>query len=83
MPCQAGQLRVLFINAQTDWSKWVYRTTQPSRPGGVMSAQHGQRARFHRNRKRRVLQRMRVRAVVLALKDTKAKDGPALQASSK
>ena len=32
-----------------------------------MSATNGQRARFHRNRKRRVLQRMRVRAVRIAL----------------
>jgi hypothetical protein len=47
-----------------------------------MSAQNGQRARFHRNRKRRVLQRMRLRAVLLALKEAKAKGGPALQASS-
>jgi hypothetical protein len=37
-----------------------------------MSAQNGQRARFHRNRKRRVLQRMRVRAVLLTLKEQKA-----------
>lgn len=37
-----------------------------------MSARNGQRARFHRNRKRRVVQRMRVRAVLLALKEQKA-----------
>jgi hypothetical protein len=37
-----------------------------------MSARNGQRARFHRNRKRRVVQRMRIRAVVLALKEKKA-----------
>jgi len=37
-----------------------------------MSARNGQRARFHRNRKRRVLQRMRVREVLLALKEKKA-----------
>ena len=36
-----------------------------------MSAQNGQRARFHINRKRRVVQRMRVRAVLLALKEQK------------
>ena len=32
-----------------------------------MSARNGQRARFHRNRKRRVLQRMKVREVRAAL----------------
>jgi hypothetical protein len=37
-----------------------------------MSARNGQRARFHRNRKRRVVQRMRLRAVLLALKEKKA-----------
>jgi len=37
-----------------------------------MSAQNGQRARFHRNRKRRVVQRMRLRAVLVALKEQKA-----------
>ena len=37
-----------------------------------MSARNGQRARFHRNRKRRVVQRMRLRAVLLALKEQKA-----------
>jgi len=37
-----------------------------------MSAQNGQRARFQRNRKRRVVQRMRSRAVLLALKEQKA-----------
>jgi hypothetical protein len=37
-----------------------------------MSAQNGERARFHRNRKRRVVQRMRLRAVLLALRDQKA-----------
>ena len=37
-----------------------------------MSARNGQRARFHRNRKRRVLQRMRLRAVLLTLKENKA-----------
>lgn len=37
-----------------------------------MSAQNGQRARFQINRKRRVVQRMRLRAVLLALKEQKA-----------
>ena len=36
-----------------------------------MSARNGQRARFHRNRKRRVVQRMRLRAVLLELKEKK------------
>ena len=36
-----------------------------------MSARNGQRARFHRNRKRRVVQRMRLRAALLALKEQK------------
>jgi len=37
-----------------------------------MSAQNGERARFQRNRKRRVVQRMRLRAVLIALKEQKA-----------
>ena len=37
-----------------------------------MSAQNGERARFHLNRKRRVVQRMRLRALLLALKEEKA-----------
>ena len=37
-----------------------------------MSARNGERARFHRNRKRRVVQRMRLRAVLLTLKEQKA-----------
>ena len=37
-----------------------------------MSARNGQRARFQINRKRRVVQRMRLRAVLLALKEQKA-----------
>jgi hypothetical protein len=37
-----------------------------------MSAQNGERARFHRNRKRRVVQRMRLRTVLLAVKEQKA-----------
>lgn len=49
-----------------------------------MSAQNGERARFHRNRKRRVVQRMRVRAVLLKIKEQKARSsrsGPALAAN--
>ena len=55
-----------------------------------MSASNGERARFQRNRKRRVVQRMRLRAVLLALKEQKAaaqadpvppaRGGPALAA---
>ena len=41
-----------------------------------MSARNGQRARFQRNRKRRVVQRMRLRAVLLALKEQKAASAP-------
>ena len=54
-----------------------------------MSARNGQRARFHRNRKRRVVQRMRLRAALLTLKEQQAptavdgappaRRGPALQ----
>jgi hypothetical protein len=53
-----------------------------------MSARNGQRARFHRNRKRRVLQRMKVREVRAALTQetadaasatTATKPGPALK----
>jgi hypothetical protein len=52
-----------------------------------MSARNGQRARFHRNRKRRVLQRMKVREVRAALTQETAdaaatpatKPGPALK----
>ena len=52
-----------------------------------MSANNGQRARFHRNRKRRVVQRMRVREVRAALTPDKSgaaaakpatRQGPAL-----
>jgi hypothetical protein len=42
-----------------------------------MSAQNGQRARFHRNRKRRVLQRMRVKALSVALEEQKRAVAPA------
>lgn len=42
-----------------------------------MSASTGQRARFHRNRKRSVLRRMRVRAVMAELKQQKAETAPA------
>ena len=38
-----------------------------------MSARNGQRARFHRNRKRRVVRNMHLRAVMAELKDKKAK----------
>ena len=41
-----------------------------------MSAQNGQRARFHRNRKQRVVRLMRVRAMALALKEQKAATAP-------
>jgi len=37
-----------------------------------MSAQNGERARFHRNRKKRVVQRMHLRALLLTLKEKKA-----------
>jgi hypothetical protein len=37
-----------------------------------MSAHNGQRARFHRNRKRRVVQRMRLRAALLTITEQKA-----------
>ena len=57
-----------------------------------MSARNGQRARFHRNRKRRVVQRMRLRAVLLMLKEQqsttaapqarRSRSGPALLGDS-
>ena len=60
-----------------------------------MSAQNGQRARFHRNRKQRVVRLMRVRALALALKEQKtetaavaaprvrrSRNGPALPADN-
>lgn len=37
-----------------------------------MSARNGQRARFHRNRKRRVIQRMRLRAALLEIRKKQA-----------
>jgi hypothetical protein len=40
-----------------------------------MSARNGERARFHRNRKRRVVQRMRLRATFLMLKEQQAATG--------
>lgn len=56
-----------------------------------MSARNGQRARFHRNRKRSVLRRMKMREVLSELKQPKAetpaaaprraKKGPALSGS--
>lgn len=42
-----------------------------------MSATNGQRARFHRNRKRRVLRNMRTRAVMAELKQQKAETASA------
>lgn len=53
-----------------------------------MSARNGQRARFHRNRKRRVVRLMRLRAVMRELQEPKpdaalavvgTKRGPALK----
>jgi hypothetical protein len=53
-----------------------------------MSARNGQRARFHRNRKRRVVRLMRLRAVMHELQEPKpdaappaasSKRGPALK----
>jgi hypothetical protein len=56
-----------------------------------MSARNGQRARFHRNRKRRVVRNMHLRAVMAELKEKKAEapaaaparsqNGPALSGS--
>jgi len=37
-----------------------------------MSAQNGDRARFHRNRKQRVLQRMRLRVAMLKITEPQA-----------
>lgn len=42
-----------------------------------MSQNNGQRARFHRNRKRRIVLRMRLREVMLALKNPPAVDAAA------
>jgi hypothetical protein len=59
-----------------------------------MSAHNGERARFQRNRKRRVVRRMHLRGVLLALNEQKAiapdatrparasRKGPALVAGS-
>ena len=56
-----------------------------------MSARNGQRARFHRNRKRRVVRLMQLRAVMRDLKEPKpdadpvaagTKRGPALKGRS-
>jgi hypothetical protein len=41
-----------------------------------MSASNGQRARFHRNRKRRVIRLMRLRAVMAELRKQKAESAP-------
>ena len=48
-----------------------------------MSAGNGQRARFHRNRKRRVLQRMRVREVRATLAQEKSASASAEPATRK
>jgi len=42
-----------------------------------MSARNGQRARFHLNRKRRVVRLMRLRAVMRELKEPKLDAAPA------
>jgi len=42
-----------------------------------MSARNGQRARFHRNRKRRVVRLMQLRAVMRELKEPKPDAAPA------
>lgn len=48
-----------------------------------MSASNGARARFHRNRKRRNLMRMRMREVMVSLKNKPAADGePSAQPST-
>src|SRR5688572_16967085 len=70
----------------------IVKTASVHGSGGIMSARNGQRARFHRNRKRRVVQRIRLRAVLQALREQKAapvapaprrrQGGPALAASS-
>jgi hypothetical protein len=41
-----------------------------------MSARNGERARFHRNRKRRVIQRMRLRAIMAELLKKKSGGAP-------
>ena len=54
-----------------------------------MSARNGQRARFHRNRKRRVVRNMHLRAVMAELKQrnsdaavtARTRPGPALSGS--
>ena len=48
-----------------------------------MSARNGQRARFHRNRKRRVVRAMHLRAVMAELKEKKAEAPAAAPARSK
>lgn len=45
-----------------------------------MSASNGQRARFHRNRKRKVLLRMKMRDVMLTLKNKPAAGGESTEA---
>ena len=48
-----------------------------------MSAQNGQRARFHVNRKRRVVRLMGVRALALALTEQKAAPAAAVPAPAR
>jgi hypothetical protein len=47
-----------------------------------MSATNGQRARFHRNRKRRVVQRMKSREVMLEATQKKTGDATATPAAA-
>ena len=60
----------LFNSAQLDRRESA--TLRQTTHGGLMSAHNGQRARFHRNRKRRVVQRMRLRAALLTITEQKA-----------
>jgi len=48
-----------------------------------MSARNGQRARFHRNRKRRVVRNMHMRAVMAELKEKKAETPAAASAPTR
>ena len=85
--------RLLCIKEQPVQPVRAYREDSAGpRLGGIMSARNGQRARFHRNRKRRIVQRIRLRAVLLALREQKAasassaarrgQGGPALAADN-
>jgi hypothetical protein len=47
-----------------------------------MSARNGERARFHRNRKRKVVQRQRLHAVMAEILKKKAADKAAEKATS-